>query len=141
MQKISSIVLYILAAISVILAVMFFVSGSIEGDFGLSKYVGHNLVWAVVLLGLAVVAALVSSIWYMVTHPKVLIGGLISLAFVVVLFLIAYFLAPSEAFSFKDFDVTAATSKWVSTGLNLTYILGGIAIFGMVFSEIYRAFK
>ena len=142
MQKISSIVLYILIAISVVLGLMFYLGPTeiIAGEDAPS-FTSTFLVWTVILFGIAVLVALSSAVVSMISNPKVLVRSFISVGIIAVIFLLVYVLSAGEPMSVKDIEVTASTSKWVSTGLNFTYLLGGVAIVGMVFSEIYRAFK
>ena len=144
MQKISTIVLYVLVAISVILAGMFYFSGNVTEDTGLLTdnepvFTALNLSWAYVLFFGAVVITLIFSLVYIVTHPKALKGTLISLAVGAVLVLIAYLLASTEPVPGRGADATLSELKWVGTGLYVTYILGGLAIGGIIVSEIYRA--
>lgn len=145
MQKVSTIVLYVLAAISIILAIMFFVGGNVTEGTGLITddepiFTALNLTWAAVLFFGAVAITLLFSLYYIITHPKALKGALISLAAGAVLVLVAYLLASDAPVGGRGAaDTAAETLKWVGTGLYVTYILGGLAIAGIVVSEIYRA--
>lgn len=144
MQKISSIVLYILAAVSVVLAVLFFVGGNVTDAAGQPTdepvFTALNLNWAYFLFFGAVALTLLFSLFYLITHPKALKGALISLAAGAVLVVIAYFLASDAPVSGRGVeDVSTSTLKWVGTGLIATWILGGVAIVGIIVSEIYRA--
>lgn len=145
MGKISSIVLYVLAGISIILAGMFFLGekATIFGTENVPVHYDKNLLWAAVLLVLTVLTTIFFSIEYLVTHPKALKGAGITIGVGAVLVLIAYALA-SDAYVpglIEEVDTTPTTLKWVDVGLYVTYILGGIAILGMIASEIYRALK
>lgn len=145
MGKISSIVLYVLAGISIILAGLFFLGpkAMISGE-EVPVHYDKNLYWAAILFVLAVLTTVFFSIEYLITHPKALKGAGISIGVAAVLVIIAYALA-SDAFIpgliEESEKVTAKTLKWVDVGLYVTYILGGIAILGMIASEIYRALK
>lgn len=146
MQKISTIVLYVLAAISVILAILFFAGGNVLDATGAPTdepvFTALNLTWAYVLFIGATALTFLFSLYYIITHPKALKGALISLAAAAVLVIIAYFLASDAPVGGRGAEeITTSTLKWVGTGLYVTYILGGIAIVGIVVSEIYRAFS
>ncbi len=145
MQKISSIVLTILAVISVVLAVLFFVGGFITDAAGQPtdepRFMAMNLNWAYFLFIAAVALTLIFSIVYMISHPKALKGALIALGIGAVLVAIAYFLASDAPLSNTTEGTTASTLKWVGTGIYLMYILGGLAILGIIVSEIYRALR
>jgi phosphatidylserine synthase len=144
MQKISTIVLYILVAISVILASLFFAGGTVTENTGLltdkePMFTAINLAWAYLLFVIALVLTLAFSLYNIITNPKAIKGTLIALLAGVVLVVVAYLLA-SDAPVGRGADVTsAATLKWVGTGLYVTYILGGLALLSIVVSEIYRA--
>jgi glucan phosphoethanolaminetransferase (alkaline phosphatase superfamily) len=144
MQKISTIVLYILAAVSVVIAVLFFVGGNVVDATGVvtaePKNTGLALGWTFILFAITVALTLLFSLYYLITHPKALKGAIISLVAVAVLVLISYLLASDAPAPGRDIEDTAAsTLKWVGTGLYAAWILGGVAIFGIIVSEIYRA--
>ena len=145
MQKVSTIVLYILAGISVVLAILFFAGGTVTEGTGLltdeePRFTALNLTWAYILFISAAVLTLLFSIHYIITHPKALKGALISLVVGVVLVGVAYVLASDVPVGDSaSEEVTVSTLKWVGTGLYVTYILGGLAILGIIVSEIYSA--
>jgi len=144
MQKISTIVLYILAAISVVFAILFFVGGNVTDASGIETdepiFTALNLTWAYILFFSAVVITVLFSIVHIITHPKALKGALISIGIGAVLVAIAYLLASDAPVGGRGAaETTATTLKWVGTGLYVTYILGGLAIAGIIISEIYRA--
>ncbi len=146
MQKISSIVLTILAVISVILAVLFFVGGYVTDAAGLAtdepRFTAMNLNWAYFLFIAAVALTLIFSIAHLISHPKALKGALVALVAGVVLVGVAYILASDAPLTTGATEGTSATTlKWVGTGIYLMYILGGLAIFGIIVSEIYRALR
>jgi hypothetical protein len=143
MQKISTIVLYILALISIVLLGVF-VFGPRETVAGFENVPVRfdiNLIWAAILFALTVLITLFFAIEYLVTHPQALKGTAISLLAAAVLIVVGYLLASSDPIPGAKQEVSSTISKWVDVGLIVAYILGGIAIVGMIFSEIYRAFK
>ena len=144
MGKISSIVLYVLAAISVVLAGLFFFgpTDTINGTDDVPVFYDKNLAWAAILVVLTVVITIFFAIEFLITHPKALKGAAISLVSAAALVGIAYGLASGgPVVGFEDDPVAELTSKWTDVGLIVAYILGGLAIVGMVVSEIYRAIK
>jgi hypothetical protein len=143
MSKISSIVLYILAGISIILAGVFFFgpTATVSGVEDVPLRFDINLAWAVVLFVLTVLITLFFSIEYLITHPKSLKGAAISLVSGIVLIGVAYLLASGAPIEGAKEPVSTKLSKWVDVGLIVTYILGGVAILAMLVSEIYRALK
>lgn len=147
MQKVSKIVLYVLVAISVVLAVLFFAGGSVTDGTGLLTdeepvFTALNLTWAYVMFVIAVVLTLLFSIFHIITHPKALKGAIIALVIGFVLVGAAYLLASDLPIPGRSAGTASvATLKWVGTGLWVTYILGGLAILAIIVSEIYRAFN
>jgi glucan phosphoethanolaminetransferase (alkaline phosphatase superfamily) len=146
MQKISTIVLYILAAVSVVFAVLFFVGGNVSDATGTETaeptFTALNLTWAYLLFFGAVAITLLFSIAHIFTHPAALKSTLISVGVGVVLVAIAYLLASDAPVGGRNAELTtAATLKWVGAGMYTMYILGGLAIIGVVVSEIYNAFN
>lgn len=146
MQKISTIVLYILAAISVALALWFFVGPKFTvGDVDVPVAYDENILWAGILLGLAVLTTFFFAIEYIITHPKSIKGALITLVSAGLLLGISYLFASGDpipnASNKAVLDSTELTRKWVDVGVISMYILGGLAVVAMVFSEIIRAFR
>lgn len=145
MQKVSTIVLYVLVAISVVLAFLFFAGGTVTEGTGLltdeePRFTALNLTWAYAMFFSAVALTLLFSIYYIITHPKALKGALISIGAGAVLVAVAYFIASDAPVGGRGAeDVTVSTLKWVGTALWVTWILGGLAILSIIVSEIYRA--
>ncbi len=114
------------------------------GGSGEDAAVNTLLVWAYVMLGIALVAVLCVGLYVSATtDPKSLVRIGIGLAAAVVLCLIAYFLAsgaPAIGFTGAT-PPTASELKLTDTVLNLTYILGGAAIFAIIVGEIISAIR
>lgn len=142
MQKIASITLFILFALSIVILGIFIVSGlnSADGLAG-SKFTGYFLVWGIGLLGLAILLLLGFAVFSMIQNPKVLIRTLAIIGATVVLFFISYYFSSDTPLTGKNADVPANVLKWVGTGLNVTFFLGAFAVVSVLFTEIYRAFK
>jgi len=144
MQKVSTIVLYILSAISIALALWFFFGGrEMINGIEVPKAYDENLLWAGILLALSIVITFGFAIEFLITHPKALKGALIAIVAGGILLAVSYFLAsdaPIEGVK-TTAESTPTTRLWVDVGLIATYILGGLAVVSMVFSEIFRAFR
>ena len=146
-QKVSSIILTIIAGLSVIFAGLYFLGGSVPETIGTTyeakNYTSLVLVWAVVLFIIAAAATLIFSFLNIFSNPKALKGFLIGLAIAVVLIAVSYLLASSEPLVIPTLEKepTASTIRWVGTGLNATYILAVVAFIGIIASEVMRAFK
>jgi hypothetical protein len=146
-QKISSVILYIIAGLSIIFAGMYYLGGSVPETVGTiteeKNYTSLVLVWALILFIIAAILTLAFSIINVISNTKALKGALIILAIAVVLVGISYLMAssaPMEIANLKS-PPTAGTFKWVGTGLNATYLLALVAFVGIIASEVIRAFK
>ena len=89
--------------------------------------------FARIILIITAILAIVFSIWNMVRQPKMLKKTLLSIGVLVVLLVIAYVMASDAAVTnaagtvIKDGEA-GSTSKWVSTGIWYSMILGGIGL-------------
>ena len=114
------------------------------GGSGEDAAVNTLLVWAYVMLGIALVAVLCVGLYVSATtDPKSLVRIGIGLGAAVVLCLIAYFLAsgaPAIGYTGAT-PPTAADLKLTDTVLNLTYILGGAAIVAIICGEVISAIR
>jgi len=137
-------ILSIVTGLIGLVAVYFLVRIIMEGDEVVEQSVDlqNSLVspyitfakWVLIITALL---AVMFSIWNLIKHPQLLKMTLISLVFLGVLLAIAYMLASDAAVTnvsgniLKDGEA-GAVSKWVSTGIWYTMILGGIAILGIL---------
>ena len=139
--KIFKWVSWALLIISVGLAVWAFTRFGGSGEDGA---VNALLVWAYVMLGIALVAVLCVGLYVAAaTDPKSLVRIGVGLGGAVVLCLIAYFLASgAPAIGFTGATPPSASElKLTDTVLNLTYILGGAALVAIVFGEVFSALR
>ncbi len=89
--------------------------------------------FARIILIITAVIAIVFSLWNLIRQPKLLKKSLISLAAMAVLLIIAYGMASDAAVTnasgmvIKDGEA-GSVSKWVSTGIIYSMILGGIGL-------------
>ena len=139
--KIFKWVSWALLIISVGLAVWAFTQFGGDGKEGA---VNTILVWAYIMLGIALIAVLCVGLYISATtDPKSLVRIGIGLGAAAVLGLVAYFLAsgaPAIGFTGTK-PPTASELKLTDTVLNLTYILGGAAIFAIIVGEVISAIR
>ena len=130
-----------LLIISVGLAVWAFTQFNGSGE---DRAVNTILVWAYIMLGIALVAVLCMGLYISATtNPKSLARIGIGLGAAAVLCLVAYLLAsgaPAIGFTGAT-PPTASELKLTDTVLNLTYILGGAAILAIICGEIMSAIR
>ena len=102
--------------------------------------------FAKVILIITTVITVVFSLWNLVRHPKLLKKTLVSIAALAVLLLIAYMMATDEATLnmsgniIKDGEA-GSTSKWVSTGIWYSMILGAIGLGFFLFDFVKSLFS
>ena len=95
--------------------------------------------WMVIV---AAVLAVGFPLWIASKNPKSLVGTGVGLGSILVLFLVAWLLSSSEVYSsYAEFGVDASLSKFIGGMLNLVYILAGLAVVGIVYSEVSKGLK
>jgi hypothetical protein len=147
-SRISSITLYVIIGITVILTILFFVGGYVAGTKGtnLAEPVNtdYMLIWNVILLGIAIILTLVFTLVSILMNPKRALRSLIVLGVVAVFIFISYQFASDELLNLVNYngpDNIPSTLKIVDTGLFLTYFFLVIAFGAILYSEISKAFK
>jgi Zn-dependent protease with chaperone function len=147
-SRISSIILYIIMGISVILSILFFAGGYVPGTKGTNIAEPVNtdylLIWNVILLVLALVLALGFTLISLLMNPKRALRSLIVLLGVGVLIFISYQFSSGELLKLVNYngpDNIPSTLKFVDTGLFLTYFLIIVAFGAIIYNEISTALK
>jgi len=127
-------VLYVLMAVSAVLAVLFYTE-SIETSMFLQ--------WSYILLISGVVIAVASPIYGFILAPKNAVKLLIILGLVAVLGFVAYSLAGNTYSTTKLelLKITEQTSRNVGMGIIFTYISFAVALLAILFSSVLKIFK
>ncbi len=147
--KIVTIVLWALIIVSTILLVSLFVNISeVDTDPTMGSWINTNIIWAYILVAIGAGVAIISGLLHMFTDKKAAKNGLISLAFLAIVTLIAYVLASPEIPQFVGVDKFIAdgtlneqVAKLIDTGLYATYILLGLAVLSIASSSVMRLFR
>jgi len=148
--KIVNIILWALLIVSAILIIslMVNINEEVETDPAMLTWINTNLVWAYILLAFGAGIAIVASLFHMFTDKKAAKGGIISLAFLGAVALIAYLLASPVIPQFPGVDkfiadgtLNSQVAKLVDTGLYATYILLALAILAVASSSVMRLFR
>jgi Zn-dependent protease with chaperone function len=147
-SRISSITLYIIMGISVILTILFFAGGYVPGTKGTNIAEPVNtdylLIWNVILLVLTLVLALGFTLVSLLMNPKQALRSLIVLLGVGVIIFISYQFSsgePLKLVNYNGHDNIPSTLKFVDTGLFLTYFLIIVAFGAIIYNEISTALK
>jgi len=91
------------------------------------------------LLGLAVVTAIIMPLVKSIGNPKSLLGGLIGIVCLLVIYGIAYAISQGDVTAvYMKFGVDAGLSNSVGASIIYMYLLLGLSVLGIVFSEIYK---
>ncbi len=147
-RKIISIILYVLMGISLVLVVLFYFGKLVPGTEGTNMeeplITGKILIWAAILIILTAGLAVIFPIMHLISNPKSTKNSLFVILGVAILIFIAYSLASSEVLEIPGYtgiDNVPGPLKFTGTGLFLTYILAGLAVLSILFSEISKYFK
>jgi hypothetical protein len=148
LAKIVTYVLYALMIVSVVLAVLFYFGKVVPGTEGTNMHepviTKTILLWAGFLAGITALLSLVFPVINIVTNPKAIKSTLITLVGVTILIFIAWMLASDAVLDMPQYegkDNVPKILKLAGTGLYLTYILAGLAILSILYSEIIKYFK
>lgn len=132
---------YGLLAISVILVVAFIATSNFTAlEFPMVDVI---LNWTYIVLGLAIVLALIMPIYNMVKNPKGMVRSMIGMGIVVAVLLICYLMAddtPLVTAAKETFD-NPVSLLLSDTGLYATYFAFAVAIITIVGGEILKVFK
>ncbi|VAW13090.1 hypothetical protein MNBD_BACTEROID01-1793 [hydrothermal vent metagenome] len=148
--KLLTIVLWVLLVVSAVLVIslMANISDGGEADPSMVGWINTNLIWVYILLAIGAGSAVVAGILHTISDAAAAKRGLISLGFLLVVALIAYFLASDAIPTFHGVDkyiadgtLTPRISKMIGTGLYATYILLFIAIALIASSSVTKLFK
>lgn len=148
LAKIVSYILYALMIVSVLLALLFYFGKLVPGTEGTNMeepvITKTILLWAGILAGLTALLSLVFPIIHMVANPKAIKTTVLTLVGVAVLIFIAWMLASDAVLDMPHYegpDNVPKTLKLAGTGLYTTYILAGLAVLSILYSEISKYFK
>ena len=151
-SKISKILSLVSGLIGLI-AIYFLARIIMEGDDSVKESLDlqNSLVspfvsFAKVILIITTIITVVFSLWNLVRHPKLLKKTLVSIAALAVLLLISYMMATDEATLNMSGNVikdgeAGSTSKWVSTGIWYSMMLGAIGLGFFLFDFVKSLFS
>lgn len=78
----------------------------------------------------------------LINNPNALKKSLMGVGFLAVIFVLAFATSSgADYMQYQSFEISETTSKWVSTGLNMFYITGVVAIGAVLWSSFGRIVK
>ncbi|MCU4162662.1 hypothetical protein [Carboxylicivirga caseinilyticus] len=145
LSKILNIVLYLLLAITLVFAAMFFFGGEVEGAaYTTPVYTNAFLNWGILLVFLTGGITLLAEVFNLVMHPKNAVRTLISMGLLLIVVLVSYALAdttPLDIIGYQGPDNVPSMLAMAGTMLYGMYILFGVAVIAILYSELSRLFK
>ncbi|MBN1388277.1 MAG: hypothetical protein JW965_07510 [Bacteroidales bacterium] len=147
-SRIIQIILWVLMAVTIVFAVLFYFGNLVEGTAGTRLeeplITQTFLSYAYILFFIAAGITIIFSIINMIINPKGIKKGLIFLAGAVVVIVVAYLMADDTVLNLPYFTGKGndpATLKYVDTGLFTAYFLVGLAFLAIIWSSVSRIFK
>jgi len=148
--KIVNILMYVLFGLSIAFFAMFYLGGEQSITFSNEKealypvYTDLVMYWSYILFAISVVATLGFAIVYVIFNFSKAKNALIGIIALALISLVAYLMASGAIPHFhgvEKFNITESLSKLVGSGLYLTYLLLGLSILGVIYTEISKSFK
>lgn len=148
LTKITSWVLYVLMAVSIVVAVLFYADGTSEADSGTNQYVDLTLYWGYILVVVALAATVLLSIFNFVKNvvadPKSALGAIVPILGTVAVVGISYALADGSQLYMPNYDGTGNSFGWLKFADTLfftMYFLFGVAIVSVLASSVIKIFR
>jgi len=151
-KTIGQVFYWLLLAVSILVIVLFYVkNGGINPDDPWHKQISEfgsilnvYLIWAYILVGLAVFFTVVFPLGNMIVNPKSGLKTLASLAVLAVLLFVGYSLADDTILQLPGYDGSdniPERLKLAGMGIYMMYFTLAGAILAMVYSSISKLFK
>lgn len=147
-NKLTLILLWVLMGLTAIFVLIFFIGGVVPGTEGTRyeepRITNSFIIYAYILLGIAVLITLFFTVRNFVLNPKSLRLSLIALAIGVVLIGIAALLADNTVLDlphYKGKDNVPRTLFLTDIGLFVAYFLFVLSFLAIIYSVISRYFK
>ncbi|MBK3517618.1 hypothetical protein [Carboxylicivirga marina] len=145
LSKILNIVLYLLLAVTLVFAGMFFFGGDVPGEtYKTPVFTESFLDWAKLLIYIAAGVSLLFEVFHLVVNPKNAMRSIISMGILGVIVLVAYAMSddtPLQLIGYNGPDNVPSMLNLAGTMLYGTYLLFGIVISAILYAELSRLFK
>ena len=135
-DKISRLLAIVLGSIGLVFTLLIFFGGesSLETNVSISIWI------SIAMFFIAIGLAIFSAVRGMIINPASLRGSAIGFGALAAIVAISYMISSGADFeSYKN--MSESGSRWVSTGLNATYIMTLLSVGAIVFSSLNRLRK
>ena len=135
-DKISRLLAIVLGSIGLVFTLLIFFGGesSLETNVSISIWI------SIAMFFIAIGLAIFSAVRGMIINPASLRGSAIGFGALTAIVAISYMISSGADFeSYKN--MSESGSRWVSTGLNATYIMTLLSVGAIVFSSLNRLRK
>lgn len=147
-SRIIQIILWLLMAVTVVFAIIFYFGNVKEGTLGTRAeepvITKPFLTYAYILFFAAAGIQVIFSIINIIINPKGIKKGIISLLVIAAVVFIAYIMADDTVLNLPHFTGKGnepTTLKFVGTGLYTAYFLVGLAFLAILWSSVSKIFK
>ena len=136
LNNLGSILAYGLSAVGLIFSLLVLLAGEESLDANVSASI-----WVTILMFVVAIAvAVLSSVRGLLINPASLRGALVGVGSLLGIVLVSYLISSGSDYeSYKN--ISESGSRWVSTGLNATYIITLIAAGTVLYSSVHRLGK
>ena len=145
LTKILNIVLYLLLAVTVLFAGMFFLGGEVPGEtYKTPVYTETFLNWGKLLIYITAGIALLFEVIHILMNPKNAVRSFVSFGILGVIVLLAFFMSddtPLQLIGYTGADNVPNMLTMAGTMLYGTYLLFGIVVLAILYTELSRLFK
>ncbi|MEN9833277.1 MAG: hypothetical protein RL753_431 [Bacteroidota bacterium] len=135
-DKLSRLLAIALGGIGLVFTLLIFFGGdeALEGNVGASIWVSIGMFF------LAIALAVFSAVRGMIINPASLKTSAIGFGGLAAILIISY--AMSSGADYESYkNISESGSRWVSTGLNATYIMSLLSVVAVLFSSVSRLRK
>lgn len=135
-DKISRLLAIVLGSVGLVFTLLIFFGGesSLETNVSISIWI------SIAMFFIAIGLAIFSAVRGMIINPASLRGSAIGFGALAAILAISYMISSGADFeSYKN--MSESGSRWVSTGLNATYIMTLLSVGAIVFSSLNRLRK
>lgn len=102
----------------------------------------YGLYAAYILVVLGLLLAIVLPLISAFSNPRALIGGAVGIVAIVIVFFIGWSLSGNEVVpAYANNNITETSSKFIGGALITMYILIGLAVLTIIFTEVSKIFR